>query len=860
MQIRIVDIAFIDNNNRFVIMSEKIVCVKVILALHLPFSYTYRVPEKLVDKILIGQRVVVQLRKKIYSAIIVEIIDGLTQATLNDTLVGTNPNNLKYVLDIIDKQPIVTNKQIEFFKWIADYYIAYIGDVLTAALPASLRLKSETIVTISPYFNSDISALNKQELEVFNFVASKDKISLEEIKADLDNQNILKIVNKLIKQDILITDEELYSRYSPKKESFITLNTEYKDKEKLKDLLDSLDKNKKTQPQAISILKYLALSQGRDIVKKSELEDEGCNTSTINTLLKKDIFIKQSIEISRLKLGQKSEQVENIVLNSEQQLCFDNIVSNFETSAIHLIYGVTGSGKTEIYIKLIERAIKQGGQVLYLIPEIAITTQLIKRLEKYFGGRVAVYNSKFSTMERVEIWQRTLTDNKDKQLQIILGSRSSIFLPFTNLQLVIIDEEHDTSFKQTEPVPHYNGRDCALYLARLFKATTILGSATPNIETMYLATDPTNTNISKKYILHTLTKQFYDVPLPKIELIDMRAAKREKAIKDIFSITLLDAIATALNDNKQVIIFQNRRGYAPHVECNVCGYIPSCPNCDVALVLHKDKKDLECHYCGYHIDALSYCPQCQSHSVRFVGYGTQKIEEQLEIYFPNAKIKRMDLDSTRSKDAYTNIISDFANHKIDILCGTQIITKGLDFENVSLVGVLGTDVMLHYPDFRSYERAFQILTQVSGRAGRKGKQGKVLIQTYETGNSLLYNVVNRNYWQMYEAELQQRQMMNFPPFCKMIKITLQHKDKSLLDKKSIEYARELGKIFGGRLFGPQTPVIEKIKNYYFKEVWIKIEKKLSYQLAKQRLREYNEEFLAKRENYTMRISIDVDPV
>ena len=841
-------------------MSEKIVCVNVILALHLPSTYTYRVPEKLVDKMQIGQRVVVQLRKKIYSAIVVEIIDDWKPTTTNNNTSCSPRMELKYVLDIIDKQPIVTDKQIKFFNWIANYYIAYIGDVLTAALPASLRLKSETIVTISPYFNSDISSLNKQELEVFNFVVSKDKISLEDIKADLDNQNILKIVNKLIRQDILITDEELYSRYTPKKETYLTLNQEYKDKDKLKVLLDGLDKSKKTQPQADIILKYLSLTQGRDIVKRSELEDEGCNSSTINTLLKKDILVKQSIEISRLKLGKQSDQVENIQLNSEQQLCFDNIVSNLDTTPIHLIYGVTGSGKTEIYIKLIDRALKQGGQVLYLIPEIAITTQLIKRLEKYFGGKVAVYNSKFSTMERAEIWQRTMTDNKDKQLQIILGSRSSVFLPFTNLQLVIIDEEHDTSFKQSDHVPHYNGRDCALYLAKLFNATTVLGSATPNIETMYLATDNAETNTSKHYMLHTLTKQFYDVPLPDIELVDMRMAKRENLIKDIFSVALLDEISSALNDKKQVIIFQNRRGYAPHIECNVCGYIPSCPNCDVALVLHKDKKDLECHYCGYHIDALSYCPQCQSHSVRLVGYGTQKIEEQLEVFFPNAKIKRMDLDSTRLKDSYNNIITDFANHKIDILCGTQIITKGLDFENVSLVGVLGTDTMLHYPDFRSNERLFQILTQVSGRAGRKGKQGKVLIQTYETGNPLLQNVVSRDYWQMYDAEIKERQMMNFPPFCKIIKITLQHKDKTLLETKSMEYTRQLRKIFGGRLFGPQTPVIEKIRNYYAKEIWIKIEKKLSYQLAKQKLREYNEEFLVKRENCTIRISIDVDSV
>ncbi|MBR1774271.1 MAG: primosomal protein N' [Bacteroidales bacterium] len=829
--------------------TEEILFADVILALHLPYSYTYRVPKELQSKIMTGQRVAVQLRNRIYSGIVVNLTNEIPKTTA-----------LKYILDIVDLQPVVTDKQIEFFKWVADYYIAYIGDVLSAAMPASLRLKSETIVTVSPYFNSDISNLDENELKIFNLVVSKEKISLEDIKANLNSKDVIKIIHKLITKDVLITDEELLSRYSPKKETFISLNDKFKDKNELKTLLDELDKSKRTQPQCEVILKYLALSQGRGVCKKSELEESGCNPNTITTLLKKDILVRQSFEISRLKNNTKKENVSSICLNGQQQSVFDKIIDDWDKTSVSLIHGVTGSGKTEIYIKLIDKVInennteeKEINQVLYLLPELAITEQLIKRLEKYFGGEVVAYNSKFSTVERAEIWHRTMTNDPNKKFKIILGSRSSVFLPFTNLKLVIIDEEHDTAFKQTEPVPHYNGRDCALYLAKLFNAKTILGSATPNVETYKLASEG-------KYQLLELNKQYFDLPLPTIELVDMRQAIREKTMQGIFSQRLIEEINIALNDNKQVIIFQNRRGYAPHIECNVCGFVPKCPNCDVSLVLHKDKQDLECHYCGYHTNAVSYCPQCQSHSMRLVGTGTQKIEEELQIYFPSAKIKRMDLDSTRTKDAYTEIISDFAAHKTDILCGTQIITKGLDFENVSLVGVLGTDSMLHYPDFRSFERTFQILTQVSGRAGRKHKEGKVLIQTFESQHPIMQDVINRNYEHMYKMQLKERQLMNFPPYCKMIKLTLQHKDREFIASKSREYALNLREIFGTRLFGPQEPVIARIKNLYSMEIWLKIEKNISYSAAKLHLRQYNEEFLAQRTNSQIRISIDVDPV
>lgn len=814
--------------------------VDVALSLHLPLYYRYKVPKEFQTKILVGQRVVVQFRSRIYSAIVVKIAN-----------VPPEYGIVKPILEIVDEEPIVTLQQIDFFKWVADYYIAYIGDVLTAALPSSFRLKSETMVMVSPYFSGDITQLKDKEIELFNLVNSVGKLKLEDIKSNIEKKDIIKIIYRLIKKDVLITDEELYNRYLPKKETYLAINPVYKDKEHLKTLLDELDKSKKTQNQALLLVKFLSLLQSRDIVKKSELEP--INNSTLNTLIKKEIIIKKSLNASRLKYRQAISSTEDIILNEEQQKAYEDIEHLWNKQPITLLHGVTGSGKTEIYIKLIDKVLRQGGQVLYLIPEIAINMQLIKRLEKYFGNQIAVYNSKYSTVERAEVWLRTKTSNRQQKFNIILGSRSSIFLPFTDLQLIIVDEEHDTSYKQNEPVPHYNARDCALYLSKIFKAKTILGSATPLIESY-------KNSQEGKYQLVELKSQYFALPLPKIELVDMRQQSNRNSINSILSVQLCKAIDDALNNKQQVIIFINRRGYAPHIVCNVCGYIPKCPNCDVSLVLHKDKRALECHYCGYQIDALAYCPECHSHSMHLVGSGTEKIEEQLQIQFPQAKIKRMDLDSTRKKDSYTQIIDDFANHRTDILCGTQIITKGLDFDNVAVVGVIGSDSLLHYPDFRAYERAFELLTQVSGRAGRKNFVGKVLIQTFETANPLLLNVVQRDYLKMYNRELKERKALNFPPFCRMITILLQHKDKELLNKVSMMYANELRKIFGGRLFGPQEPVIARIKNLYGMELQLKIEKNISYKTTKQKIKELNETFASRTDNSGLRININVDPV
>ena len=823
--------------------TDTILYADVILTLHLPLSYCYRVPKSLHDSIKVGQSVVVQFgKKKIYSALVVNLH--------HDT---PKTSQIKYILDIVDIEPTITPKQIEFFKWIADYYIAYIGDVLTAALPAVFRLKSETIVEISPYFSGDLSALNTEEQNLVNQVIQKGKLKLEDYEGE-QADTFLKLVSNLIKQDVLSTDEELYAKYTPKKELCIALSQEYENQDKQKQLFTELDSKKSLASQSKTLLTFFSLLQGRDMVRKSEIIDKGCSVSSLQTLLKKGVFEVREVEVSRLRQLTETKQIDSIILNDEQQNAYDSILSQWNNKPVSLLYGVTGSGKTEIYIKLIDKIIKEGGQVLYLIPEIAISFQLIERLEQYFGNKIAVYNSKFSTLERAEIYNRVkLAEDNDSRLQIVLGSRSSVFLPFKNLQLVIVDEEHDASFKQAEPVPHYNAKDSALYIAKMFNAKTILASATPSLESYYRAKQG-------DYQLLEIKHRYFNTLLPEILIADTKDAVSKGEMYGVMTKMLHDEIADTLKNNQQIIIFQNRRGYAPHITCNICGYTPKCPNCDVSLVLHKQTHTLNCHYCGHTTDVPAYCPDCHSHSIKTIGLGTERIEEELATYFPKASIMRMDLDSTRTKQAYDSIIKNFASKKIDILVGTQIVSKGLDFDNVGLVGVIDADTMLHFADFRAYERAFQTLCQVSGRAGRRTGRGKVIIQTYEPYNQIIRDVSEHNYESMFSHQIKERKALNFPPFCRMIKITLQHKDRYNLKNKAYEYASNLKTLFGTRMFGPQEPQIARVRNMYSQIIWLKIEKQLSYQISRTKLREFNEEFLSKADNKSLRISIDVDPI
>ncbi|MDR1725573.1 MAG: primosomal protein N' [Bacteroidales bacterium] len=819
--------------------------VEVILPLHLPSTFTYRVPREFVEQILVGQRVAVQFgSKRIYSAIVADIHNRIPKV-----------QSVKYVLAILDFQPIVLAKNIAFWRWIASYYCCYLGDVMAAALPAALRLKSETKVIINPDFDGDISNLNKEEQLLISAISKKESVAIADIsKATAIEVNILPIIQTLIRKKILTTDEELYDRYEPKKESVVMLAEKYRNDSNNKDtentvlqqLFTEFESNKKYEKQYQALLAYFSLRQNGDWnVKKLDLIEHNISSNTLNTLIKKKILVSTKKIVSRLKKTPASAELYDLTLTDEQKKIFDNILS-LPNNKVSLLHGVTASGKTEVYIKLIEQTLKANKQVLFLLPEISLTAQLVSRLEKYFGENVGVYHSRFSKEERAEIW------SKVGEYKIIIGSRSAVFLPFSNLGLIIVDEEHDNSYKQSEPSPRYNGKDAAIWLGYQHNAKVILGSATPSIETYYNAQ-------TGKYALFELKTRYGSVALPEILISDLKEAKRNGELYSIFSKLLLENINTALKNREQVILFQNRRGFAPSVQCEICGYIPKCPNCDVSLTLHKISASLNCHYCNFNQPLLKVCPQCGSAALKMFGFGTEKIEEELAIYFPNACIKRMDLDSTRSKNAYQKLILAFEKREIDILVGTQMLSKGLDFDNVSVVGILNADNLLAIPDFRSYEKAYQMLTQVSGRAGRR-KKGKVIIQTCNPYHQVIRDVSEHNYLSMFNSQILERKVFKYPPFYKLVKIELSHVNKTILDAAATDYSKEIRHIFSSeRILGPQEPPIAKIKNRYRMQVWLKLEANLSYSSAKTEILRLNEAFFSNEKYKSMKYFVDIDP-
>ncbi|MDR1846784.1 MAG: primosomal protein N' [Bacteroidales bacterium] len=817
--------------------------VEVILPLHLPATFTYRVPRIMAKEVTVGQRVAVQFGgKRIYSAVVAEIHTRIP-----------NLKSVKYIISIIDTEPVVYDKHIAFWRWVASYYCCYIGDVLTAALPAAFRLKSESKVIVNPEFEGDISELSRAEIRILEIVSKNESTTIEEITVALkDECNIMTTVQTLMKKQVLVTDEELFDRYKPLKESVISLSAKYRNNDaNLQALFAELESNKKFEKQYNALLTYFSLRRGGNYdISKTEILAKGVSLHTLNTLENKEVIKIEKKAVSRLHSNEASLQVDNLILTKEQQAAFDGISSQPEGS-VSLLHGVTSSGKTEVYIKLIEKTLQNNKQILFLLPEIALTAQLIQRLEKYFGSKVGVYHSRFSKEERIEIWNK-VKGNKPDGYSIVVGSRSAVFLPFETLGLVIVDEEHDSSFKQFDPAPRYNGKDAALWLAKQHNALAVLGSATPSVESYYYAQ-------SHKYALFTLTERYSKIPLPEILIADTKEAARHGKMHSMFSKMLLDCMATALNKGEQVILFQNRRGYSPVVQCDVCGYIPKCKNCDVSLTLHKQSASMNCHYCDAHTALLKVCPQCGSGALRMMGFGTEKIEEELAIYFPKARIARMDLDSTKGKASYQKIIAAFANRETDILVGTQMISKGLDFENVSLVGIMNADNLISIPDFRSYERAFQMMTQVSGRSGRR-QAGKVVIQTINPYHQCILDVSKHNFASMFNSQILERKFFRYPPFFRMICISLSHQSKEVLDAAATEYATSMRSIFSNeRIFGPVIPPVSRIRNRYINQIWLKLEAKLSYSAAKQEIMRLNEAFSVKEQHRSIRIAIDIDP-
>ncbi|MDR1005255.1 MAG: primosomal protein N' [Bacteroidales bacterium] len=830
--------------------AEKSLFVEVLLPLHLPSSFTYRIPREYYDDISVGQRVAVQFGgKKIYSGIVSEVHSRIPQV-----------QNVKYILAILDLEPIISEKTITFWRWIADYYCCYIGDVLVAALPSAFRLKSETKILINTSFEGDISSLSNNEQSIFALLTAEKSYSIAEIaqKTALE-KNILPIIQNLIKKNIIITEEELNEKFKPKQETFIYLTEDYRnDKEsdqktsRLQDLFSQFEKNPKQKPQYLALLAYFSMrEQGSWDVKKADLIAKNVSQNTINTLIRKGIMVCEKKNAIRFRQNATSIDVNNLTLTQEQQSVFDSIVRSPQNK-VSLLFGVTSSGKTEVYIKLIRHTIAQNRQVLFLLPEIALTTQLILRLERYFGEKIGVYHSRFSSDERAEIFNKVKNPNKYQRYSVIIGSRSAVFLPFNDLGLIIIDEEHDISFKQSEQSPRYNAKDAAIWLAKEHSARVILGSATPSIESFYNCRQG-------KYNLFELKHRFLSIPLPQIIISDTKAAKTEGQMHSLFTKTLLDHIETALNHGEQVILFKNRRGYSPQVQCSVCGYVAKCPNCDVSLTLHKNLASLNCHYCDYNQPLIQTCPSCGSSFLKNIGFGTEKIEEELASFFPKARICRMDMDNTRQKNSYLKIITAFENRDIDILIGTQMVSKGLDFNNVSLVGVLDADSLLYFPDFRANERFFQLLTQVSGRSGRK-KQGKVVIQTANPQKKAILDVQNNDYLSMYQEQIAERAIFHYPPFYHLVKITISHAEKPRLDAVTEDYFSQIRRIFSTeRLFGPVEPQINRIRNRFLSQIWLKLEPNLSYSAAKTEILRLNEAFLADEKNKSVRIIVDIDP-
>ena len=750
----------------------------------------------------------------------------------------------KEIHQILDETPIVNPSQLKHWQWIADYYMCALGDVYRAALPSAFLLESETIVYKNEAFsNEDI--LSDNEFLIFEALQHQSQLTIHQIAAILDKKKVMPIVNELIKKSAIYIKEQIYETYKPKLVKYVRLNEKYNSDKALNDLLEKLSRAKK---QKDAILSFFQLTSTKKPVKTKDLETKAnVSASILKSLVDKNIFEFYHIQTDRINFNGETNALKS--LNEFQEKALYEIKETFKNRDVTLLHGITSSGKTEVYTKLIQEVLDAGKQVLFLLPEIALTTQIITRLQFYFGDQISVFHSKYSMNERVEVWNNVL-ENKTKS-QIILGARSSIFLPFSNLGLIVVDEEHETSYKQFEPSPRYNARDAAIVLAKIHQAKIVLGSATPSLESYFNAQQ-------NKYGFVELNRRFGNVQLPKIELIDVKEKHRKKEMKGHFSDRLLKLIQEALDEKEQIILFQNRRGYSPIVECKTCGVSPQCPNCDVSLTYHKFKNELRCHYCNYLRAMPNSCAACGSSTLDTKGFGTEQIELELKELFPDFKIGRMDLDTTRGKFGYQKIIGAFEAREIDILVGTQMLSKGLDFDNVSLVGILNADTMLNFPDFRAHERAYQMMVQVSGRSGRSKKQGNVAIQTYNPYHQILQQVSITDYKTMYKEQLQERWQYKYPPYFRLIKITLKHRDYNKVDSGVNWLFKALYSSFGENVLGPTAPAVARIRNQYIKNIVIKIPPKQNLMKTKNQVSKIKNTFEAVKDFRPIRFVIDVD--
>ena len=770
---------------------------ELILPLAVQNFYTYKIPDEFVNDVKVGCRVVVQFGKsKLYTAVVYKIFTDF-----NENI------KLKSIEQILDKNPIVLDKQFNLWKWIASYYFCSVGEVYRAALPAGLKLESKSKIILK----SDNNALSDKEQLVVDFISqAKKAVFVDDINKLLNQKSSLSIIKKLSDKGIVEISETLQTAYKPKQVDFIKLNFDINSVDD--NFLDALKRAKKQYKAIVNLIDYFNQNNIGEIKKSDAVKISGESLSIINQLIKKEFLISYKKQISRIDKNIK--QVKNLPkLTEYQQTKLTEIKDAFKINKPVLLHGITSSGKTEIYIRLINKQIKLGKQVLYLLPEISLSTQIITRLVEVFGDKIGIFNSKYPDTEKVELWKDLLSTKKK---QIIVGARSSIFLPFNNLGLIIVDEEHDASFKQQNPAPRYNARDLALVMSQIYDSNIILGSATPSIESYY-------NSQTEKYIRVELNQRYGNVKLPDIKLADLRKSYLKKQMVSVLTPLLYNEIKNTLANGEQVILFQNRRGFSPFIECSECGWVPKCKKCDVSLSYHKYNNSLRCHYCGYYEKIPSKCPDCGNSYIKTKGSGTEKIEDELKNVFPDAVIQRMDYDTTKTKNNLEKIINNFQNQNIDILVGTQMVSKGFDFDNVGLIGVINADNMLHFTDFRSHEQTFQLITQVAGRAGRRDKQGKVIIQTFDIDNPLLKYIISNDYLGFYKSQINERKMFKYPPFYRLIDITIKNRNINKLNAFSDDFAKSLLRNFD-IVLGPSTPAISKINNFYLKKILIKVSK------------------------------------
>ncbi len=823
-------------SNTDLFAARKTLFIEVVLPLSIAKTYTYRVPFELNERIHIGSRVIVQFgRNKVYSAIIKSI--------------STEPPaayEAKYIIDVIDDHAIVDEGQLMLWQWMADYYMCYLGEVMQAALPAALKLASETKIIAADNADLDRSHLSDKAFLVLDALDMASELRVSDVSKILGQKSVFPLLKSLFEEGFILISEEIKERYKPKTKSFLKLASAYNDSEGKRLLLDSLNRAPKQQD---AVLGFIQLSKTKEELTRQELmEATACGSSAITSLIDKGVFEVAEKVVSRFE-GTDVLLTKDFTFSDDQQRAYDEINTFFETKDVVLLHGVTASGKTQLYIRQIEQALASGKNVLYLLPEIALTTQITERLKLHFGNDLGVYHSKFNDNERAEVWHKVLKN----EFKVIIGARSSVFLPFHDLGLIIIDEEHENSYKQYDPAPRYHARDTAIYLAHLHHAKVLLGSATPSIESYYNAK-------AGKYGLVQLFKRFGDAQLPIIDIVNVAEEGRKGNMHSYFSAKLLQGIDDAVKNKEQIILFQNRRGHTPFLQCSTCGHVAKCVNCDVSMTYHKTSNLLHCHYCGHSEQTINVCPGCGMPHMESKGFGTERIEEELEILMPSLRIGRLDLDSTKGKYGFDKIISAFDDHEYDVLIGTQMVAKGLDFGRVSLIGIINADSIINFPDFRSYERSFSLFSQVAGRAGRRQNQGHVIVQTHTPNHRVIEQVVQHDFEGMFMKEVTERKNFHYPPFYRLIKIDIKHVDQQQTLDSAQKLANLLRAHLGERVLGPEPPLVSRVRNNYIQTITLKIERtNVSIVKVKELIKSSILTFELDKQNTGVRISIDVDP-